>query len=131
MYWISYSLDSNMCLVLYMCWRKKFFRFVLLDLILETYYRILILLNKFCITELPIHDFVIGFIFLHFKPFFWDQVKWLFHCLNEVSFRVLRCKILKVEQGVFLSKVDEVLVFFFYSEKIFSSNCCWKYFFTL
>ncbi len=44
--------------------------------------------------------------------FLGDQVKWLFHCFDEVSFRVLRCKILKGEQGVFLSKVDKVLVFF-------------------
>jgi hypothetical protein len=46
--------------------------------------------------------------------FFGDQVKCLFRCFDEVSFRVLRCKILKVEQGVFLSKVDEVLVYFLF-----------------
>jgi hypothetical protein len=62
--------------------------------------------------------------------FFWDQVKWLFHCLDEVSFKVLRCKILKVEQEVFLSKVDEVLVFFLF-KKDFIFQLLLEVFFTL
>jgi hypothetical protein len=87
-------------------------------------------LTKFYITEFPIHDFVIGFVCLHFKPFFWDQVKWLFHCFYEISFKVLRCKILKVEQGVFLSKVDEILIYFLF-RKDFPFQLLLEVFFTL